>query len=86
MLSAGCYRYRTLRKGLIEILRKKEAKDCLSKYAQLGETYVEYVLKLFEAVDYPPDISHGKKLTRAKKICSIKLLENLIIFMIKVKK
>jgi hypothetical protein len=75
--SAKCYNDNQLRKGLLRMLKQDKVKKCLGKYAELGESCVEYVLSLIEAADYPPILFEGKKITKRKQQTLDEILEQL---------
>jgi|GEM_PF-3731543 len=76
--SAKCYNDNQLRKGLLRLLKQDKVKNCLGKYAELGESCVEYVLSLIEAADYPP-IFGVKKIPKRKQRTLDEILEQLEI-------
>jgi hypothetical protein len=79
LFSAKCYNDNQLRKGLLRMLKQDKVKKCLGKYAELGESCVEYVLSLIEAADYPPILFEGKKITKRKQQTLDEILEQLEI-------
>jgi hypothetical protein len=78
LFSAKCYNDNQLRKGLLRLLKQDKVKNCLSKYAELGESCIEYVLSLIEAADYPP-IFGVKKIPKRKQRTLDEILEQLEI-------